>query len=310
MSSPLRLLFRLPVARTGCDRITQTIGRRAADRILVTPFVYNRTMSRRTEAEERHLREYMASQAGDEVITHLEKFASRRVGADRFDVWDVWTDQARWWVITPMTNLYLQADFQSSDIALTFHIGVVHTLNARREGPMSQRDRDRGPAAWRKWEQASEALENAEEAEDFQAVGMRLREGLITFVRGIASDDCVPPGEERPQAANVDGWMALIANRVAAGSSNAEVRRHLKSFSRTTWQLVNWLTHAQNATRGRAMIAVTACDHLAAAYVAAVGEYERGDQPRCPSCGSYLLRTFYRADDEDVTICGGCDTEV
>ena len=80
-----------------------------------------------------------------------------------------------------MTNLYLQNDFQSFEVALTYHIGIVHTLNGRDAAPMTPEQRNRGPAAWRKWEQAAEALDSAEEAEDFQAVGMRLREGLITF---------------------------------------------------------------------------------------------------------------------------------
>lgn len=267
-------------------------------------------MSRLSDEEEQAIRNYMASQAGDEEIVHLEKIVSRRMGADRYDVWDVWTDQARWWVITPGTNLYLQEQFQSADLALTFHIGIVHSLIARDAAPMTIQELNRGPAAWRKWEQAAEALENAEEAEDFQAVGMRLREGLITFVRGYASDEYVSEGDERPQAANVERWTELIANKVAAGSSLATVRRHLRGFARTTWQLVNWLTHAQNATRAHAMIALTACDHVAAAYVAAVADYEKGPPLRCPSCGSYQLKTFYRTVDEDVTICGACDSEV
>lgn len=252
----------------------------------------------------------MAWQAGDEEITHLEKVASRSVGPNRFDTWDVWTNKARWWVITPMTNLYLQEDFQSFEVALTYHVGIVHMLSARDAAPMSAEERDRGPAAWRKWEQASEALDNAEEPEDFQAVGMRLREGLITFVRGIVADEYVPNREEQPQAANVERWTELIANTVASGSSRANLRRHLKGFGRTTWQLVNWLTHAQNATRGQAMIALTACDHLAAAFIAAVAEHEHGEPLRCPACGSYQLRTFYPAAGEDVTLCAACDAEV
>ncbi|MEX1253979.1 MAG: hypothetical protein WEE64_06535 [Dehalococcoidia bacterium] len=267
-------------------------------------------MSQRSEAERRAIRDYMAWQAGDEEISHLEKIASRRIGPDRYDIWDVWTDQARWWVITPGTNLYLQEDFQSFEVALTYHVGLMHVLGSRSKAPVDLRARDRGPGAWRKWEQAAEALENAEEAEDFQAVGMRLREGLLTFVRGIAADEYVPGGEERPQAANFLRWTELIAERVAAGSSRADLRRHLRGFARTTWQLANWLTHAQNATRGQAMIALTACDHLAGALLAAVTEHEQGGPVRCPQCGSYQLRTFFPSDGDDLTICAACDSEV
>ncbi len=155
-------------------------------------------MVRHLGEEERSIREYLAGQAPDENVTRLEKITSRRIGVNRFDVWDVWTDQARWWVITPMTNLYLQNDFQSLETALTYHVGITQVLSHRYRPGMTAQERNRGTAAFRKWDQAAEALENAEEAEDFQAIGMRLREGLLTFLRGISSDDFVPDGTKKP----------------------------------------------------------------------------------------------------------------
>lgn len=266
-------------------------------------------MNRLNDAEQQAIREYMASQ-GVKAVTHLEKLNSQRIGPDRFDVWDVWTNEGRWYAITPGTNLYSQDDFQSYEIALTYHVGLWHVIRARDMAPPTAVESARGPAAWRKWEQAADALDHAEEAEDFQAVGMRLREGLLTFLRGIVADEFVPDDEDRPQAGNFIRWTELIANRVGGGSSRAELRRHLRTFAHTTWQLVNWLTHTSNATRSHGMIALTACDHLAAAFVAAISEYEKGKPLRCPECRSYQLKTFYPADGEDVTICAACDTEV
>ncbi len=252
----------------------------------------------------------MAWQAGDEEITRLEKLTSRRIGANRFDVWDVWTNQARWWVIMPFTNLYLQADFQSLEIALTYHVGITQVLGQRYRPGMTTKERNRGPAAWRKWDQASEALESAEEAEEFQAVAMRLREGLLTFLRGIVDDAYVPTGAARPKAGSFIEWTALICDVVASGQARAELRGYLKNAARTTWQLVNWLTHAQNATRGQAFTALTACDHLAGAFLAAIVEYENGPPLRCPACGSYQLKTFYPSDRPEITLCAACDAEV
>src|ERR1700732_2735170 len=60
------------------------------------------------EHEERHVREYMESQAPDERVIHLEKVASERVFDRKHDVWDVHTNSGRWWVITGPTNLYSQ----------------------------------------------------------------------------------------------------------------------------------------------------------------------------------------------------------
>ncbi len=43
------------------------------------------------------------------------------------------------------------------------------------------------PDAWRRWEQAGEVLNQAEEAEDFQSVGMRCPECLIVIVADAAT---------------------------------------------------------------------------------------------------------------------------
>lgn len=56
------------------------------------------------EHERVAIKEYMASQAGDERIQHLETVASERVIGEDHDVWDVHTDTERWWVITAPTN--------------------------------------------------------------------------------------------------------------------------------------------------------------------------------------------------------------
>jgi hypothetical protein len=55
---------------------------------------------------------------------------------------------------------------------------------------------------WRRWEQASETLDTAEEAEDFQAVGMKCRECLIQLGRSLAKQEMIPPGADVPQRSN------------------------------------------------------------------------------------------------------------
>ncbi len=102
---------------------------------------------------------------------------------------------------------------------------------------------------WRRWEEASTALEAAEEAEEFQAVGMRCRECLIQLVRSVGKAEMVPEGLEVPQRSNVIGWVEHVANTVAAGASAEHLRGHLKSITKSTWQLAQWLTHAGNAAR-------------------------------------------------------------
>jgi hypothetical protein len=77
----------------------------------------------------------MASQARDEKVLHLEKVASERIFDRQHDVWDVHTDKERWWVVTQPTNLYSQTLMPSLDYTLSFHIGLMARMAARRKAP-------------------------------------------------------------------------------------------------------------------------------------------------------------------------------
>ncbi len=76
-----------------------------------------RATKRQTEA----VRAYVEDQS-HETVVHLEKAASELVGPVRHDIWDVHCTDSRWWVITEPTNYYSQQDFNSRNVALTFHI--------------------------------------------------------------------------------------------------------------------------------------------------------------------------------------------
>ena len=52
------------------------------------------------------------------------------------------------------------------------------------------------PAAWRKWGQAGQALDEADEPEDFQTVGMRCRECLVAMVHALKLPAMVPANTE------------------------------------------------------------------------------------------------------------------
>jgi hypothetical protein len=255
----------------------------------------------------------MELEAPDEPVTHAERVTSERVMNDRYDVWDIHTDKGRWWVVTPLTNLYSQADFPSAENVLTFHIGLGIRVMSRHEPRTSERDRDRTAVAWRKWMQAANALDQADEAEDFQAIGMRLREAMISFVREIADDSYVEAGAEKPKAADVVNWVELIANRVCAGESASSLRSYLKKTAKAAWELVNWLTHAGNAIRTDAEIALSAVETALGSLSLAVIKFERGVPDRCPDCSSYRMTTEYRElpndDYQYVTLCEACGWE-
>ncbi len=244
-----------------------------------------RTTKRQTEA----IRAYVEDQAHGQVV-HLEKAASELVGPVRHDIWDVHCADSRWWVITEPTNLYSQEDFQSRDVALTFHIGLslrMSYLHDRRI-PVDIPGADLLPGTWRRWQQAFEPYDSGDEAENFQAVGVRLRECLISFIGGTSNDDLVPVGETPPPGANFKSWSELLANVLASGESNAHLRSYLKKLSAETWEYVNWLTHAKNAIRVDAEIGLKAVKHLLGVFTAARIRL-RYPYARCADCRSYRL---------------------
>jgi hypothetical protein len=262
------------------------------------------------ERERAAIERYMAWQAPDESMVHLEKVTSERVmGRDRA-VWDVHTDKERWWVITEPTNLYSQTQFPSMDVALSFHIGV--TLR------VEERDRRHAPAddhlalfaeAWRKLEQAGEALNAADEAEEFQSVGMHCRECLIAFMRTASGAVPLPPGVAAPKAADVKGWAEVLGDVVTPGGSSKEHRAYLKALAAKTWDLVAWLTHYAGATGYHAQVALQATEHALLNWSLAILVYGKGGPRRCAVCGSYRLRRDFEGDESgvmEIVVCDKC----
>jgi hypothetical protein len=235
------------------------------------------------------IRSYVEDQSSSESVTYLERISTERVMGTNYEVWDVHTSGERYWVVTSPTNLYAQRLFPSADYTLSFHIGLMARVMTRREVRADEDRRDRLVTAWRRWTQAAEALDQADEAEEFQAVGMRCRECLLAFVREVVTDEMVPPNQERPKSGDFIHWSELIANAVAGGGSQKEARSHLKSNAKSTWQLVSWLTHASGANRFDAEIALEATHSVLAAFSMAIVRLERGIPARCPNCGSYKV---------------------
>jgi ribosomal protein L37E len=242
---------------------------------------------RSTKAEKDGIRAYVEDQAHEKVV-HLEKAAAELVGPVRHDIWDVHCASSRWWVVTNPTNLYTQEDFKSRDVVLTFHIGLALRMAylAERDVPVLPTSADLLPGSWRRWQQAFDAYDNGDEAEAFQAVGMRLRECLLSFLEETTSSELVPVGAEQPKDADFRAWTELLANTLAVGESAAKLRSYLKQIAVETWDYVNWLTHAKNAIRMDAEIGLKIVEHLLGVFTAARLRKGRTNQ-RCEACGSY-----------------------
>jgi hypothetical protein len=244
--------------------------------------------------------DYMEAEAPEEAVEHAEKIAAERVFGNEYFVWDVHTDKARWWVVDPPTNLHSQQDFKSMDGVLSFHIGLMARVMAHDAAKAPSRPEPRLEKTRRQWEQAAEAQVEADEAEDFQAVGVRCRETLVSFVHAMGSPDLVPEGEPPPKASDFVLWGEHIANAVASGSSAAELRGYLKSLAKETWGYVQWLTHAKNAARADGAMAVEMVAHLLSLFEQAIERKARGGPGRCPACHSYRV-----VGDEPYDLDGG-----
>src|SRR6185437_11921675 len=152
----------------------------------------------------------------------------------------------------------------------------------------------------------------AREVEDFQAVGMRLRETLLTLGAKLADQGYQPAeGAVELQKGNFKAWAGLCADSVAAGSGSQHLRALLKTLSEKTWNYAAWLTHARNANRYDAEIAVSAVDQVIEAFIAAVSRHQLGAQERCPVCASYQLTAQpIPGSGSQVKVCGACGREV
>ena len=236
----------------------------------------------------RAVSDYVEIQAREKAL-HAEKVKSEHILGSDHDCWDVHTNKDRYWVITSPTNLYSQHYFPSLDFTLSFHIGVTARIMARSRGAPDDAQRKRLTPTWRRWEQAAETLDTAQEAEDFQGVGMRCRECLIQLVRSLAKPEMVPEGEEAPQRSSFVSWSELIANAIAGGARAERIRGHLKAIAKSAWELAGWLTHANGATRQDAVFVLEATQTVLAGFGSAVIRHESHAPERCPNCGSYNL---------------------
>ncbi len=257
--------------------------------------------------EEQGIIDYMRGQAGDEVVLHVEKVRTEYVLGDQYEMWDVTTDKDGWWVITNLTNLYLKRHFPSLDYTLSFHIGLMARLKTRDAAP----DPDMAPFAevGRRDEQIMERWERAVEPEDFQAVGMLLRENLLALMRALRERVELGPHVTRPKGADFKEWSVVILDQLCPGERNKELRSFMKALAEKTWSLVGWLTHDRNASRGSSLIAAQSCSTLNGHFTQLLFSERLEGADSCPHCRSRNVRSHYDRELGDggyYKTCGNC----
>jgi len=169
------------------------------------------------ELEQRGIRDYVLSQTrkwspGDDVSV-VQKVGRRRVGGITYDLYDVRMSSGKqWWVITNYTNLYAQEDFHSVDQAFTYHLGEMQVIREQSKTEPDEIHTEYVSRPWRRFRRAVEAMDDAEEAEDYQAVGMRCREALITLGTEHQDAEWVRLPAERPMASDAKQWLRIYAD--------------------------------------------------------------------------------------------------
>ncbi len=276
----------------------------------VPPEELSRYSIERDPYSEADIASYVEGQARDETIKHVEKIKSEIVLGDIYEIWDVTTDKDRWWVITNLTNLYSQKYFPSMDYTLSFHIGLMTRLQNRsdRVDPSEPSPFDN---VFRREEQAEARHDSAIEAEDFQAVGLLLRESLIALVGAIRRRAEPKPDIEKPKDADFKAWTELLANQLCGGKSNKELRQHLKNLAKEAWQLVNWLTHSTSADKTASSIAIHSCQTVIGHFIQVLERSKTDKITECPICKSRNIRSHFDmaigSDGDYFMSCGACE---
>ena len=253
---------------------------------------------------------YVESQARDETVKHVEKVKEEIALGDVFEIWDVTTDKDRWWVITNLTNLYSQRHFPSLDYTLSFHIGLMARIRSKPEGANSA-EPSPFDEVFRRQEQAKHRYDAAVEAVDYQAVGMHLRECLISLIAALRRRVDMEEASERPQDANFIAWTELLMDALCPGNRNKELRQYLKGTARDTWQLVNWLTHDRSANKTASFIAIAGADTVVGHLIQILERSKVDRADHCPLCKSRNIRTHFDIaigpDGDYFMTCGACE---
>jgi hypothetical protein len=264
-----------------------------------------------TEEEKADVTRYYLSQSPGAEVNFLQKVYSEAIIGHRHDVWDVHASDGRWWVITNPTNLYSQTQFPNMDLAVTFHMGLCIRIPRTQQQRKSDRNIRPFEVALTKLREASDALGQAQNVADYQAIGMRGRESLLAFI-GAAQDVAEWTTEAAPKRADFRAWSELICNVVLAGASQKERRHLFKSLLADAWGFANWLTHAQSASWHDAEAAETTIEHVVGLAISLVLRHIRSVPEQCPDCGSPHLspEEGWREDSPEIAwerlICNDC----
>ena len=266
-----------------------------------------------TQEEIDKVTRYFEGQAPDLKVEFIQKVYSENVLGHCHDVWDVHTDQDRWWVITNPSNLYSQEQFPNMDLSLTFHVGLCLRIPRSEKQKLSELPLEPFAQCYRYLSEASETLAQAEEVLDYQSIGMRCREALLAFADAAQTVLPWTSADPKPKQADLRSWADHICTVTMAGDSHKERRQLFKNQLESAWSFANWLTHAKGSKWQDAEAAIATTENAISLCTSSVIRHIRGVPETCPACGSHRLtpERGFRADLPDIQwerpTCTKCD---
>jgi hypothetical protein len=126
-------------------------------------------------------------------------------------------------------------------------------------------------------------MNSANDAEDFQAVGVKCREALLALARENRDSPWLGDVSDPPKGDDLKGWMTLFA---AALLPERRQRAYLKDVTDKTWDLAVALQHDTDATPWDAELTLDAVQNVLGTFMLARVKHERGAPDRCPRCRS------------------------
>jgi hypothetical protein len=278
--------------------------------ISIPPEEIARYSPERDPHSEKDIARYVEIEAHDENVLNVEKIKQEFVLGREYEVWDVTTDKDRWWVITNLTNLYSQKHFPSLDYTLSFHIGLMMRISDR-SNSLDTDEPDPFNEIYRRQDQIKEQFDQAIESEDYQAIGLQLRECLISLIYSMRRRVNLNLNKETPQDANFVEWSNLLMDELCVGKSNKQLRQYLKHTAKESWQLVQWLAHDRDANQTATLIAIHSCDTIIGHFISILERTKLDSIEQCPLCNSRNIRSHFDGtigDDGDYfNSCGSCD---
>lgn len=229
-------------------------------------------------------------------------------------VWNVKTDNdGDWWVVEGKTspmNLYPQgAYYFSADEVYSFHIGLMTRME--RDNAFSPENfvealsqgATIAPQLFRKLKMVSKLLDEANEIEHFQSIGVQCREALIELANAIYTPQMCAETTQ-PKGSDFKGKSELFIQHCFDGSENADYRSYIKKMTESTWDYANKLTHSSTATIYDASTCVTLCISLVCVYENIISKvYDPFARLQCRECKSRNLTVIEdKVDDENILV--------